>query len=72
MPTLTRHSHGPEFLAKRDGRCPFCPEPIRRGEHYCVVVDRGVGTMHARCGRDYCRILDEYLDDDGAEGGEER
>jgi hypothetical protein len=62
---LRTKTRGPEVLAKHDGPCKRCPDPIRRGQDYICVVD-GVGVMHAICAADYCRILEEH-----AEGGEE-
>jgi hypothetical protein len=62
---LAPHTHGREVLAKRGGRCKGCPEPIRRGEDYIVVVDR-LGAMHAQCGIAYCRTLNEHLEDEPA------
>jgi hypothetical protein len=65
---LTRHTHGPEVLAKRSGACKLCPQPIVAGEDYIAVVD-GVGTMHALCAKAYCRTLDEHLPDEDLETG---
>lgn len=63
MAQLKRHTHGPEFWARLDGTCPLCPEPIVRGESVVVVVDN-LGTCHALCGVNYCRVLDEELPED--------
>lgn len=59
---LRTRKRGPEFLAKRDGPCKGCPEPIRGREDYACVVD-GVGTMHALCAINYCRVLEEHAED---------
>ena len=68
MAQLTRHTHGPEVLAKRSGTCK-CGRQICRGEDYIAVVD-GVGAMHALCAKAYCRVLDEHLPDDNDAGAE--
>jgi hypothetical protein len=60
---LTKRTRGPEFLAKRDGPCKGCPQPIRAREDYICVVDH-VGPMHALCAVNYCQILEEHLEDE--------
>lgn len=60
---LKTRARGPEFLAKLDGPCKGCPEPIVKGEHYICIVD-GVGPMHGTCAADYCRVLEEHLEDE--------
>ncbi len=65
MAELTTRTRGPEFLAKHDGPCKGCPDPIVKGESYCSVVEK-VGTMHSLCAANYCRVLAEH-----AEEGEE-
>ena len=59
---LTTRTRGPEVLAKVDGPCKGCDKPIVAGEDYVSVVDK-VGTMHALCAINYCRVLEEHAED---------
>lgn len=58
---LTRHTHGPEVWAERDGTCKPCGKPIAKGD-VIVVVDN-LGACHALCGTSYCRTIEEHLED---------
>jgi len=70
MRQLRRHSHGPAIVAKEPGRCKLCPHPIRPKIDFISEVDGGVGWMHAHCAQNYCRVLDENLEDEDRIGGE--
>jgi hypothetical protein len=60
---LTRPSLGPEILAKREGECSFCHEPIVAGESYIRKV-RDRQWMHGRCASAYDRAIAEHLPED--------
>jgi hypothetical protein len=69
---------GPEIVARRDGTCPKCPEPIVRGESYIRPVV-GCGKkkwMHTDCASAYVRHLENYrqlneeLDETGSAAGQ--
>jgi hypothetical protein len=60
---LTRPTLGPEVLAKRDGDCAFCPEPIVAGESYIRKV-RDREWMHGPCAAAYDRAIAEHLPDE--------
>jgi hypothetical protein len=51
-----------ESLARRDGPCKLCPEPIRAGEDYITKV-KAVGWLHVRCAQGYQRVMAEHDDD---------
>lgn len=64
-------THGPEVLAKRDGFCKGCTDPVTAREDYIAKVD-GIGWMHAFCAASYCRIFEEHQEDnDGTDGARE-
>lgn len=53
---------GPEIVAKRNGSCPQCPEPIVKGESYIRAVV-GCGKqkwMHGDCAAAYVRHREHY------------
>jgi hypothetical protein len=60
---LTRPTLGPEVLAKHDGTCPFCPEPIVAGESYIRKVRDRV-YMHGPCAAEYDRVIAAELPDE--------
>jgi hypothetical protein len=63
---LTRPVLGPEVLAKHDGPCPFCPEPIVAGESYIRKVRDRV-YMHGPCAAAYDRVIAANLPDEDDE-----
>jgi hypothetical protein len=60
---------GPEVLAKMNGSCPLCPEPILAGESY-IRKAGSLGFVHAICAIGYVHVLEEH-DYDGANGASE-
>jgi hypothetical protein len=63
MAQLTRPTLGPEVLAKHDGPCGFCPEPIVAGESYIRKV-REPTYMHGPCAAEYDRTIATHLPDE--------
>jgi hypothetical protein len=62
---LTRPTLGPEVLAKRDGSCTYCLEPIVAGESYIRKV-RDREWMHGQCATEYDRTIAANLPDEDA------
>lgn len=48
-----------ETLARKNGACRLCPDPIEAGEHYITHL-QPVGWVHVKCARGYKRVLDEH------------
>ncbi len=73
MATLTV---SPEVLARKNGTCPECGDPIVKGESYVQKVDGcKKGWMHALCAAAYVRereqaaeVLAEHQETDDAPG----
>lgn len=64
MAELTIPTLGPEILAKRDGECHRCHEPIVAGESYIRKVVNLDRWMHALCAADYKLTLEAELGED--------
>jgi hypothetical protein len=48
-----------ETLARRNGSCTLCPEPVIAGQSYIAKVDP-IGWVHSHCGQSYKRVIDEH------------
>ena len=72
--TVATPTKTPEVLARKDGECRLCPEPIRSGEDYITKVER-YGWVHGKCAGDLRRhqeLFEQLNDDnDGVAGASE-
>jgi hypothetical protein len=54
-------TRSPEVVARKNGSCPQCDEPIIAGESYVSKVDgTKKGWMHATCAAAYVRHLETF------------
>lgn len=76
MSAVATPTTSPEVLARKNGSCPECSEPIVAGESYVAKVDGcKKGWMHATCADAYVRdreradaIFAEHQETDDASG----
>jgi hypothetical protein len=63
---LSRRSAGRSTVAKRDGACAFCPEPIRAHIDF-IAEAQPIGKWgHTHCVQGYCNVINEHLEDEAA------